>query len=320
MLEFPCSLNSWALPRHFSAYRRIVARRLFYSDQYQIPLPAGRKFPMRKYRMLRNLLTADGSFRLEPAPLADTETILLAHDADYVTQFLDGTLDSSVIRRIGFPWSQELVLRTLASVGGTLSATADALQTGMGGTLSGGTHHAFRAEGSGFCVFNDVAVAIHHSRASGGPCRAAVVDLDVHQGDGTAKIFEEDPDVLTVSLHGAHNFPFRKQRSRIDVEFPDGTGDDAYLQALEAALPRVFAFQPELVFYLSGVDALATDVLGRLALTVEGLKSRDRCVIQGCRSRGIPLVITLGGGYSNPIEATVQAHANTFRVAAEIFA
>jgi acetoin utilization deacetylase AcuC-like enzyme len=296
-----------------------LARRLFYTDQYQIPLPAGHKFPMRKYRMLRDVLIADDLYRLEPAPLADGKTIALAHEATYVAQFLDGTLAPSAMRRIGFPWSQGLVLRTLASVGGTLAAAGDALAAGLGATLAGGTHHAFRAEGSGFCVFNDVAVAIYRLRSADGSRRVAVVDLDVHQGDGTAHFFEHDQDVFTLSLHGARNFPFRKQRSKVDVELPDQTGDEEYLRALDAALPKVFEFQPELVFYLSGVDALATDVLGRLALTEEGLKARDRRVIEACHSRGIPLVITLGGGYSNPIEASVEAHANTFRVAAEVF-
>jgi len=274
---------------------------------------------MRKYRMLRDLLIADGFYWLEPAPPADTATILLAHDPRYVTQFLDGTIAPSVMRRIGFPWSQELVLRTLASVGGTLAATGDALETGLGGTLSGGTHHAFQGEGSGFCVFNDVAVAIYYLRSTGRARRVAVVDLDVHQGDGTAQFFEHDPDAFTLSLHGAHNFPFRKQRSSLDVELPDQTGDQEYLRALDAALPRVFEFQPELIFYLSGVDALATDVLGRLALTEAGLMARDRRVIESCHARATPLVITLGGGYSDPIEKTVEAHANTFRLAAEVF-
>lgn len=292
--------------------------RLFYCDHHEIPLPPGHKFPMRKYALLRGLLEADARFSLEPAPVADPATIRLAHDPEYVDQFLSGTLPAAAMRRIGFPWSEGLVRRTLASAGGTLAATGDALKTGFGGTLAGGTHHAFRAEGSGFCVFNDVAIAVYWLR-SRLLRRVAVIDLDVHQGDGTAHFFEDDPDVLTLSLHGAHNFPFRKQRSSIDVELPDKTGDGAYLDALDAALARVWEFQPEIAFYLSGVDTLASDVLGRLALTQEGLKARDRRVIEGAHSRGIPLVVTLGGGYSNPIGLTAEAHANTFRIAAEIF-
>jgi acetoin utilization deacetylase AcuC-like enzyme len=297
--------------------------RLYYCDHLEIPLPPGHKFPMRKYALLRALLEPDSRFSLELAPPADAATVQLAHDPEYVQQFLAGTLPAAAMRRIGFPWSEGLVRRTLASAGGTLAATADALTGGFGGTLAGGTHHAFRSEGSGFCVFNDVAIAVHwlKSRFLGstrGINRMAIVDLDVHQGDGTADFFKDDPQVLTLSVHGAHNFPFRKQRSTIDVELPDKTGDAEYLAALDDVLPRVWAFEPQIVFYLSGVDALATDVLGRLALTQEGLKARDRTVIGGAHVRGIPLVITLGGGYSNPIEATAEAHANTFRVAAEI--
>jgi acetoin utilization deacetylase AcuC-like enzyme len=296
-----------------------MQRRLFYCDHHQIPLPAGHKFPMPKYRLVRELLEADGYYRLEPAPPADPAIIRLAHDAAYVAQFLDGSLAPQAMRRIGFPWSQGLVQRTLASAGGTLGAVEDALATGLGGTLAGGTHHAFRSEGSGFCVFNDVAIAIHWLRSRGLAQRFSVVDLDVHQGDGTAHFFENDPDVLTLSLHGANNFPFRKQRSRIDVELPDKTGDIEYLRALDDVMPRAFEFAPELVFYLSGVDALASDVLGRLSLTHAGLIARDRRVIEACHIRGITLAITLGGGYSKPIELTAEAHANTFRVAAEIF-
>ena len=290
-----------------------MSRRLWYCDHHEIPLPPGHKFPMRKYRLLRDLLRADGYYTLEPAPAADRAAIERIHDPPYVSGFLEGTLDPRVMRRIGFPWSEGLVRRTLASVGGTLAATADALATGYGGNLAGGTHHAFRGEGSGFCVFNDIAIAIRHVGR-----RAAVVDLDVHQGDGTALIFEDDPTVLTLSIHGAGNFPFRKQRSRIDVELPDRTADDEYLRRLEEVLPRVFDFQPEIVFYQSGVDALAGDKLGRLALTHDGLRQRDRMVMESCRRHGVPLVITLGGGYADPIERTAEAHANTFRMAAEI--
>jgi acetoin utilization deacetylase AcuC-like enzyme len=296
-----------------------MEHRLFYCDHYAIPLPAGHKFPMTKYRMLRDLLAADGCFRFEAAPFADPAVIELAHDAAYVRDFLSGALPDAAIRRIGFPWSEALVKRTLASVGGTLSAACDALNSGWGGNLAGGTHHAFRAEGAGFCVFNDIAVAIHWLRAKGRVQRAAVIDLDVHQGDGTARIFENDLNVLTVSLHAKSNFPFRKQRSKIDLEFEDGTGDPEYLSALDAVLPRVFAFQPDIVFYQSGVDALASDMLGRLALTETGLKERDGRVLRAARAGGVPIVITLGGGYSRPIERTAEAHANTFRAAREIF-
>ena len=213
---------------------------------------------------------------LRHAPL---ETVKLAHDRDYVDQFVNGTLPPNVMRRIGFPWSEGLVQRTLASAGGTLAATRDALETGFGGTLAGGTHHAFRSEGSGFCVFNDVAIAIHSFRK-----RAAVIDLDVHQGDGTAHFFEHDPNVLTISLHGANNFPFRKQRSKIDIELPDKTGDEEYLDTLDAVLPRRPRLRPrDRLLPLRRRRSLASDVLGRLSLTPEGMrKERDRRVIGMC--------------------------------------
>jgi acetoin utilization deacetylase AcuC-like enzyme len=292
--------------------------RLFYCDHYTIPLPAGHKFPSAKYRLLREMLEADGVYRLEPAQPASREAVEAAHDPVYVGGFLAGTLAPAIMRRVGFPWSPDLVQRTLASLGGTLGAAQDALRTGFGGNLAGGTHHAFRAEGSGFCVFNDLAVAILGLRQAGRIRRAAVVDLDVHQGDGTASIFRGDPDVLTLSIHGRNNFPFRKQQSDIDMDLSDGTSDEQYLAALKTVLPRVFEFGPEIVFYQSGVDAMEGDRLGRLALTLEGLKCRDRLVFEMCRRYELPVVITLGGGYAEPVTRTVEAHANTFRTAAEI--
>ncbi|MBZ5595963.1 MAG: histone deacetylase [Acidobacteriia bacterium] len=292
--------------------------RLYYCDHHAIPLPAGHKFPAAKYGLLREALARDGQFRLKPADFAGRELIEEAHDPGYVAGFLNGTLDPAVMRRIGFPWSRELAQRTLASLGGTLAASEDAIRTGFGGNLAGGTHHAFRGEGAGFCVFNDLAVAILALRRAGRARRAAVVDLDVHQGDGTAAIFRDDPDVLTLSMHGRNNFPFRKQRSRIDVDLPDGAGDEEYLASLDGVLPRVFEFAPEIVFYQSGVDGLAGDRLGRLALSLDGLRRRDSLVLEMCHSQGVPVVITLGGGYAEPIARTVEAHANTFRAAAEI--
>jgi acetoin utilization deacetylase AcuC-like enzyme len=296
-----------------------MPRRLFYTDHYTLPLPDGHRFPITKYKLLRETLEGDGFFAFAPAPLAKPEIVTLAHDAAYVEQFVRGELPAPAMRRIGFPWSPELVKRTLGSVGGTLSAAMDALDTGWGGALAGGTHHAFRAEGSGFCVFNDIAVAILWLRSKVLARRAAVIDFDVHQGDGTAQIFLEDADVLTTSVHCRTNFPFRKQRSKIDVELEDATHDEEYLRVVDGLLPRVAKFAPEILFYQSGVDGLATDALGRLSLSHAGLRERDRRVCSFARFVGVPLVITLGGGYSRPIEHTVLAHANTFRVAAEVF-
>jgi acetoin utilization deacetylase AcuC-like enzyme len=292
--------------------------KLYYCDHHEIPLPIGHKFPVGKYAMLRERLSC-GGFEFEPAPFADPAIIDLVHAPAYVRAFLDGSVDARTMRRIGFPWSPELIRRTLASVGGTLSASRDALEFGVGGNLAGGTHHAFPTEGAGFCVFNDIAIAIRSLLSTGQVRRAAVLDLDVHQGDGTALIFADDPRVLTISLHAASNFPLHKQRSSIDVEFPDGACNEEYLAALAATLPRLFAFAPDILFYQAGVDALASDKLGRLALTPEGLQKRDLAVFEAAQVHGIPVVITLGGGYSEPIEFTVEGHANTFLAAAAIF-
>jgi acetoin utilization deacetylase AcuC-like enzyme len=291
----------------------------FYTDHYPFPLPEGHKFPLGKYRLLRQRLSADARFRFHPAPFISKEDLLRVHDPDYVAAFLSGTLERQISRRIGFPWSPELVDRTLASAGATLAATRIALESGVAGTLAGGTHHAYRAEGSGFCVFNDIAVCIEWARAHAGITRFAVVDCDVHQGDGTAAIFQGDETVFTLSLHGARNFPFRKQKSTLDVELADGTSDEAYLEALAPALEQVWRFQPQLVIFQSGVDGLVTDKLGHLHLTQAGLLARDEMVLSQTCALGMPVVITLGGGYSQPISDTVEAHAQTFLTAATIY-
>ena len=297
-----------------------MPHRLFYTDHYVLPLPPGHRFPIAKYRLLRERL--EDEFILEAAPLADREVIELVHEKAYVDGFLAGTLGEAAMRRIGFPWSEGLVQRTLASVGATLAATREALASGWGGTLAGGTHHAFAGEGSGFCVFNDIAVATRWLQRGNGhrgtPLRVAVIDLDVHQGDGTAHIFQGEASVFTLSVHCKANFPLRKQQSSLDVELEPGVEDEEYLRAVEHALLRVWAFRPEFVFYQSGVDGLATDRLGKLRLTPGGLMERDRMVMRGVRDCGIPFVITIGGGYSEPISNTAEAHANTFRVAAEM--
>jgi acetoin utilization deacetylase AcuC-like enzyme len=297
--------------------RPVEALKLCYTDHLEFPLPAKSRFPLRKYRMLRDLLAREAAFEFAPAPEASAETVALVHDREYVSAFVDGRLPESVMRRIGFPWSPELVRRTMASVGGTLAAARHALDEGFGGTLAGGTHHAFREKGAGYCVFNDIAVAITALRTEGRIKRAAVVDLDVHQGDGTASIFAGDADVLTLSMHSRTNFPFEKQRSTIDIDVDDGVTDEEYVATLAAVLPRVRDFAADIVFYQSGVDALASDRLGSLSLTQEGLRRRDQLVFE--TFAGVPVAVTLGGGYSEPIEHTVSAHANTFLTAAAVF-
>jgi acetoin utilization deacetylase AcuC-like enzyme len=294
--------------------------RIFSTDQYAITLPESHKFPVLKYGLLRHIVEKEGLFQLEQSSLADPETVALAHDSAYVSGFTAGTLSAPAMRRIGLPWSQVLVNRAFASVGGTISASLEALEHGWGATLGGGTHHAFRSEGAGFCVFNDIAVAIQLLRKRGLIRRAAVIDLDVHQGDGTAEIFQDDPDVFTLSIHGESNFPFRKKKSRLDVPLPDGMEDGAYLRHLDEVLSAAFAFKPDIVFYQSGVDPLASDALGRLSLSPAGLIGRDRRVFVTARSFGAPFVLTSGGGYSRPIELSAEAHANTYRTAWEMFA
>src|SRR5205823_4026229 len=253
----------------------------------------------------------------EPVAL---DALLLVHDREYVEAVVHGGLDDDAIRRLGFPWSEQLVLRSRASVYGTIAAARAALFDGVAGNLAGGTHHAFADHGEGYCVFNDHAVAIRLLQLEGLIERAVVVDLDVHQGNGTAAIFGDDDSVFTFSMHGARNYPFRKQRSSLDVELPDGCEDGEYLALLTRHLPEVLdAANADVLFYQGGVDPLAQDALGRLRLTHDGLRGRDRMVLTAARDRDIPVVLTLGGGYAKPVQASVEAHCGTYREATAVF-
>jgi acetoin utilization deacetylase AcuC-like enzyme len=295
--------------------------RFYFPDVPDVPLPAGHRFPAGKYRMLRERIEREGILgraALLPSPPASREDLLGAHSTGYVDAVFDGTLAPDMQRRIGLPWSATLLTRARATVGGSLAAARAALADGIGGQLAGGTHHAHADFGSGFCVFNDLAVAARTLLQEGRIARIAIVDLDVHQGDGNAAILGADPRVFILSMQGARNFPFRRVPSTLDVELPDGTEDDAYLAALREALVPVVAFRPELVLYLSGVDPLAEDALGRLSLTRDGLAARDRLVLDTFRRRGVPLSIAVGGGYARPIDLSVEAYAGTFRVAREV--
>ncbi len=295
----------------------------FYPDTLDLPLPPGHRFPAGKYSMLRQRMFAErtlGNALLTRSPAATMAELALAHDPGYVGAALDGTLSADIQRRIGLPWSETLVARSLATTGGSIAATRSALENGLSGQLAGGTHHAHRDFGSGYCVFNDLAVAALAILAEGNVARIAIIDLDVHQGDGNAAILAGNAAVFVLSVHGEKNFPFRKVPSTLDVGLADGTEDAAYLRALAGALERVADFRPELILYLSGVDALASDKLGRLSLTFDGLERRDRMVFQFCRRRGIPVSIAIGGGYADPITDSVQAYASTFRVAREVSA
>ncbi|MFN7976152.1 MAG: histone deacetylase [Acidobacteriota bacterium] len=277
---------------------------------------------MPKYRMLREALVERGVLRpdeIVPVGPAPIEEVRRAHAESYVLGVLTGTLPAEAQRRIGFPWSEALVRRSLASVHGTMLAAEAALGDGISGNLAGGTHHASHDAGAGYCVFNDIAVAARSLLARGLVARVLVVDVDVHQGDGTARIFAGDPRVFTLSIHGAHNFPFRKAESDLDVELPDRCSDDAYLAALRDALDAALArSRPDIVFVQAGVDALEGDLLGRLSLSHDGLAERDRLVIGTMHRLGIPTVLTLGGGYAKPISASVDAHVATYRTAKAI--
>src|SRR5467141_1387827 len=278
---------------------------------------------MPKYRLLRERLVAEGVLapeELEESRLIDRASLLLAHTPEYLDAVFSGTLAPAEQRRLGFSWSEALVARSRASVFGTVAAARAALRDGVAGNLAGGTHHAHADRVTGFCVFNDIAVAARTLQREGLIDRALVVDLDVHQGDGTAAIFQADESVFTFSMHGARNFPFRKQRSSLDVELDDGCQDAEYLALLSRHLPAALdAARADILFYQGGVDPLAQDALGRLRLTHEGLRARDRLVLTAARDRGIPAVLTLGGGYANPLEATVEAHCGTYREAKAVF-
>jgi acetoin utilization deacetylase AcuC-like enzyme len=297
--------------------------RVFHCDRHPVPLPPGHRFPATKYPLLREQLLAEGTLRedeLQQAPLATPEELLLVHTPGYVEALSRGTLTAAEERKLGFPWSELLVLRSRASVGGTLAAARAALSDGVAGNLAGGTHHAFAAHGEGYCVFNDHAVTARVLQQEGRISRALVVDLDVHQGNGTASIFAGDDSVFTFSMHGERNFPFHKARSSRDVELRDGCGDAEYLELLERHLPLVLeAADADLLLYQGGVDPLAEDALGRLRLTHEGLRARDRVVLTAARERDLPVVLTLGGGYARPIALSVEAHAGTWREAKAVF-
>jgi acetoin utilization deacetylase AcuC-like enzyme len=291
--------------------------RVYYSDTFNLPLPEGHRFPGQKYGMLRERLLREGLVapdELHLSPLAEDADIARAHDANYIDAFESGTLDDKAIRRIGFPWSPHLVTRTRASTGGAVAAARAALEDGVSGQLAGGTHHAHRDFGAGYCIYNDQAVAALRALAEGWAERVAIIDLDVHQGDGTAAILRGNPSVFVFSMHGEKNFPFRKYESDLDVPLPDRIEDDTYLHTLAEHLPAVFAFRPDLVLYQAGVDPLADDKLGRLALTHDGLMARDELVLGECARRGIPVAMAIGGGYANPIQPSVAAYANTYRV------
>ena len=294
----------------------------FYADHFILPLPSGHRFPMAKYGRLRERLTAElPQVRLGQALPASDGELALVHLPAYIQAIQTGTLDAAAQREIGFPWSPAMAERALRSVGATVAAARSALVAGVAANLAGGTHHAYAHKGGGFCVFNDIAVTArlmqaeawrHHRQLM----KVAVIDLDVHQGNGTARIFARDDSVFTLSLHGAKNFPFRKEAGDLDVELPDGCGDDEYLHALDTALDELERrFEPGLVLYLAGADPHEGDRLGRLKLTADGMQERDRVVMDWAWQRKLPVVMCMGGGYGHDIETTVQVQMQTWDVA-----
>ena len=295
-----------------------------YHPGYVIDIGAGHRFPMQKYGLVYERLIDEGTLGPEqvvaPQPVA-ADDLLLVHTHDYVTRFLTGDMTPKEMRTLGFPWSAALVRRARLAVHGTITASRLAWRDGLAANLAGGSHHAFADHGEGFSVFNDIAVAIRVLQRDHGLQRAAVVDCDVHQGNGTATILADDPGVYTCSLHGEKNYPFDKPPSDLDVALPDGTSDADYLAALDDALETVQReFRPQMVWYLAGVDPYAGDRLGRLCLSLDGLRRRDVRVLSFFRNADVPLVTTMGGGYAPQIEAIVEAHCQTVRAACRLAA
>ncbi len=292
--------------------------KVFYSDRFVLPLPPGHRFPMQKYRMLREAVARClPTVEFAEAPHTTDGVLALAHHPHYIRDVVTGTLTPQAQKSIGFPWSPEMVERSRRSTGATIAACRAALLDGVAVNLAGGTHHAQSDRGEGFCVFNDAAIAARLMQAERHVARVAIIDLDVHQGNGTAAILARDESVFTLSLHGEHNYPFIKAVSDLDVALPDGTQDDAYLAALKTALATMFArFSPQLIIYLAGADPHEGDRLGRLKLSLQGLAARDHQVMQAARAHGLPVAIAMAGGYGKNIDDTVAAHLQTVRIAA----
>ncbi len=294
----------------------------FASDAFGLTLPEGHRFPAEKYALLRRELLATDVLtedQIAVSPLADRQTVLRAHDAAYVDALESGSIDARAMRRVGFPWSEQIPLRGRRTVGGQLAAARVALEHGLSGQMAGGTHHAHREFGAGFCIYNDQAAAALTLLEEGLVDRVGIIDLDVHQGDGNAALLADRPDVFLLDVYGEKNFPFRKVPATLNVPLPDGTEDEAFLRAVEEHLPQLWQFAPDIVLYQAGVDPLTTDRLGRLSISCDGLAARDRFVLEGCRRRGIPCSMAIGGGYAVPISDTVRAYANTYRVAKAVY-
>lgn len=296
--------------------------RLFYSPYYYADIGEGHVFPIKKFELVRNKLLEEGTLLpeeiFEPEPSA-VEDVRLVHTEDYINRLINGELTAKEVRKLGLPWSKSLVRRSFLATSGTINAAKFALRSGIASNLAGGTHHSFPDRGEGFCVLNDVAVAIRVLQKEKLASKFLIVDCDVHQGNGTAFIFKTDEEVFTFSMHGAKNYPLFKEISNLDIELPDKTGDKEYLETLEEALPRIFLHNPDIIFYLGGADPFEKDKLGRLALTMEGLMRRDETVLQFAREHHTPIVTVMSGGYALDINDTVEIHANTIRAVKKVF-
>jgi acetoin utilization deacetylase AcuC-like enzyme len=295
---------------------------LYYSPDYYADIGEDHVFPIKKFELARDILLREGTLLpeevIEPDP-ARVEDVRLIHTEDYVSRLVNGTLTKKEIRKLGLPWSKALVKRSFLAVSGTINASRNALKNGYASNLAGGTHHSYPDRGEGFCVLNDVAIAIRVLQRDYNAKRFLIVDCDVHQGNGTAFIFKDESEVFTFSMHGAKNYPLYKEKSDLDIELADETGDAEFIEILGEALHRIIQHDPDLIFYLGGADPYEKDKLGRLSLTMEGLKQRDKTVLEFAKSEDIPIITVMSGGYAKDIKDTVEIHCNTIRAIKEVF-
>ncbi|MFN8845690.1 MAG: histone deacetylase [Bdellovibrionales bacterium] len=296
--------------------------KIFYSDNYTLPLPEGHRFPNEKYKLLRLALLEQGILKeknLFESPVASFDELVYAHSAEYVQSIRDGSVSTEIIKRIGFPWSLELYLKAASTVGGALQAALAALDFGVSGNLAGGTHHAHYDRGEGYCIFNDQAVVTNYLLENKYVKKVAILDLDVHQGNGNSSILGDKENVFIVSVHGEKNYPFKKIPSHLDIGLEDNAGDLLYLEAVKKGLSAIEQFKPDIILYQMGVDALEFDSLGKLKVSYEGLIQRDENVFRLVKDKKIPISLALGGGYSKPISHSIQAYLNTYRTLIRIF-
>ncbi len=295
---------------------------IFYSPFYYADIGEGHVFPIKKFEFVRNKLLKEGNLSpgeiVEPNP-AEIKDVLLVHTEDYIKRLRGGTLTVKEVRRLGLPWSESLVRRSFLAVSGTINAARSALDNGISSNLAGGTHHAFPDRGEGFCVLNDVAIAIRVLQRDKLAKKFLIIDCDVHQGNGTAFIFKDEKEIFTFSMHGAKNYPLFKENSSLDIELPDNTSDREFIETLSEALPRIFLNEPDIVFYLAGADPYEKDKLGRLGLTINGLRQRDETVLEYAKMLEIPIVTVMSGGYALDINDTVEIHCNTIRAVKKVF-